>query len=103
MIAAASAKPCATGRADKWIADTWITCGSEMGCAAAAGSRWLADRDGRAYLCDATAWCRHHRDDWENLMSPVSLLLNLFWIVFGVLWMAVAWIVAALILRRRYE
>ena len=31
-------------------------------------------------------------------MSPVSLLLNVFWIVFGGLWMAVAWGVAAVIM-----
>ena len=31
-------------------------------------------------------------------MSPISLLLNLLWIVFGGLWMAVGWIVAAVIM-----
>ena len=31
-------------------------------------------------------------------MSPMSLLLNLLWIVFGGLWMAVGWVVAALIM-----
>lgn len=31
-------------------------------------------------------------------MSPVSLLLNLIWIVFGGFWMAVAWAVAAVIM-----
>jgi len=31
-------------------------------------------------------------------MSPVSLLLNLLWIVFGGLWMAVGWVIAALIM-----
>jgi uncharacterized membrane protein YccF (DUF307 family) len=31
-------------------------------------------------------------------MSPMSLLLNLLWIVFGGLWMAVAWVVAAVIM-----
>ena len=31
-------------------------------------------------------------------MSPMSLLLNLLWIVFGGLWMAVGWIVAAVIM-----
>ena len=30
-------------------------------------------------------------------MSPVSLLLNLLWIIFGGLWMAIGWIVAAVI------
>ncbi len=31
-------------------------------------------------------------------MSPLSLLLNLIWIVFGGLWMAVGWAVAAVIM-----
>ena len=31
-------------------------------------------------------------------MSPVSLLLNLLWIVFGGLWMAVGWVIAAVIM-----
>ena len=31
-------------------------------------------------------------------MSSVSLLLNLLWIVFGGLWMAVGWVVAAVIM-----
>ncbi|HLH94553.1 MAG TPA: YccF domain-containing protein [Xanthobacteraceae bacterium] len=31
-------------------------------------------------------------------MSPLSLVLNLVWIVFGGLWMAVGWVVAALIM-----
>jgi uncharacterized membrane protein YccF (DUF307 family) len=31
-------------------------------------------------------------------MPPMSLLLNLLWIVFGGLWMAVAWLFAALIM-----
>jgi uncharacterized membrane protein YccF (DUF307 family) len=31
-------------------------------------------------------------------MSPLSFLLNLLWIVFGGLWMAVGWIVAAVIM-----
>jgi uncharacterized membrane protein YccF (DUF307 family) len=31
-------------------------------------------------------------------MSPVSLLLNLLWIVFGGLWMAIGWIVATVIM-----
>ena len=31
-------------------------------------------------------------------MSPLSLLLNVFWIVFGGLWMAVGWGIAALIM-----
>jgi uncharacterized membrane protein YccF (DUF307 family) len=31
-------------------------------------------------------------------MSPVSLLLNLLWIVFGGLWMAIGWMVAAVIM-----
>jgi uncharacterized membrane protein YccF (DUF307 family) len=31
-------------------------------------------------------------------MSPVSLLLNLLWIIFGGLWMAVGWLIAAVIM-----
>ncbi len=31
-------------------------------------------------------------------MSPVSLLLNLLWIVFGGLWMAVGWLIGAAIM-----
>jgi uncharacterized membrane protein YccF (DUF307 family) len=31
-------------------------------------------------------------------MSPLSFVLNILWIVFGGLWMAVAWIVAAIIM-----
>jgi uncharacterized membrane protein YccF (DUF307 family) len=31
-------------------------------------------------------------------MSPISLLLNVLWIVFGGLWMAVGWLFAALIM-----
>ena len=31
-------------------------------------------------------------------MSPVSLLLNVFWIVFGGLWMAVGWGIAAVVM-----
>jgi uncharacterized membrane protein YccF (DUF307 family) len=31
-------------------------------------------------------------------MSPGSLLLNLVWIVFGGLWMAVGWVIAAVIM-----
>ena len=31
-------------------------------------------------------------------MSAMSLLLNVLWIVFGGLWMAVAWIVAAVLM-----
>jgi uncharacterized membrane protein YccF (DUF307 family) len=31
-------------------------------------------------------------------MSPLSLLLNIIWIVFGGFWMAIAWVVAAIIM-----
>jgi uncharacterized membrane protein YccF (DUF307 family) len=31
-------------------------------------------------------------------MSPVSLLLNILWLVFGGIWMALAWLIAALIM-----
>ena len=33
-----------------------------------------------------------------RVMSPVSLLLNLIWIVFGGLWMAAGWIIAAVVM-----
>ncbi|HZB90976.1 MAG TPA: YccF domain-containing protein, partial [Stellaceae bacterium] len=31
-------------------------------------------------------------------MPATSLILNLFWIVFGGLWMAVAWLIAAVLM-----
>jgi uncharacterized membrane protein YccF (DUF307 family) len=31
-------------------------------------------------------------------MSPVSLILNIFWVVFGGAWMALAWLIAAVIM-----
>src|ERR1700728_54136 len=31
-------------------------------------------------------------------MSPVSLLLNIFWLIFGGIWMAMGWLVAAVIM-----
>jgi uncharacterized membrane protein YccF (DUF307 family) len=31
-------------------------------------------------------------------MTPVSILLNVLWIVFGGLWMAIGWVVAAIIM-----
>src|SRR5271165_5988350 len=31
-------------------------------------------------------------------MSPITFLLNLLWIVFGGLWMAVGWVIAAVIM-----
>ena len=33
-----------------------------------------------------------------SLMGPLSLLLNILWIVFGGLWMALAWVIAAVIM-----
>jgi uncharacterized membrane protein YccF (DUF307 family) len=33
-----------------------------------------------------------------RVMSPFSLLLNLLWIVFGGLWMAAGWIIAAVVM-----
>ena len=32
------------------------------------------------------------------VMSPVSLLLNLLWIIFGGLWMAAGWMIAAVVM-----
>ena len=31
-------------------------------------------------------------------MSPISMLLNLLWIIFGGLWMAAAWVIAAVVM-----
>jgi uncharacterized membrane protein YccF (DUF307 family) len=31
-------------------------------------------------------------------MSPVSLMLNVLWIVFGGLWMAICWVIAAILM-----
>jgi uncharacterized membrane protein YccF (DUF307 family) len=31
-------------------------------------------------------------------MSPLSVLLNLLWIIFGGLWMAVGWMIAAVVM-----
>src|SRR2546429_1578873 len=38
------------------------------------------------------------RQDRVSVMSPVSLLLNIIWIVFGGAWMAFGWLVAAVIM-----
>jgi uncharacterized membrane protein YccF (DUF307 family) len=44
--------------------------------------------------------CHRHMmaSDRTALMSPLSLLLNLLWIFFGGLWMAIGWLVAAVIM-----
>jgi uncharacterized membrane protein YccF (DUF307 family) len=34
----------------------------------------------------------------DNFMSPTSFLLNLLWIVFGGLWMAIGWVIAGVIM-----
>src|SRR3981189_706731 len=39
-----------------------------------------------------------HSNFERNRMAPVSILLNILWIVFGGLWMAAAWVIAAFIL-----
>jgi uncharacterized membrane protein YccF (DUF307 family) len=41
---------------------------------------------------------RRRRNRWINSMSPVSLLLNVLWIVIGGAWMAAGWLVAAVIM-----
>jgi uncharacterized membrane protein YccF (DUF307 family) len=33
-----------------------------------------------------------------QVMSPLSLLLNLLWIIFGGLWMAAGWMIAAVVM-----
>jgi len=40
----------------------------------------------------------YRRQDGDGFMSPVSLLLNILWIVIGGAWMAVGWLVAAVIM-----
>jgi uncharacterized membrane protein YccF (DUF307 family) len=57
------------------------------------------------FACPA---CRHmigeiigqtlHSSLQRDRMPPVSILLNVFWIVFGGLWMAFGWVVAAIIM-----
>jgi uncharacterized membrane protein YccF (DUF307 family) len=37
-------------------------------------------------------------DELRKQMSPIRFLLNLLWIVFGGLWMAAAWLIAALVM-----
>src|SRR6266436_2187533 len=39
-----------------------------------------------------------HSNSERNRMAPVSILLNILWIVFGGLWMAAAWVIAAFIM-----
>src|SRR5258708_35257553 len=39
-----------------------------------------------------------HSNSERNRMAPVSVLLNILWIVFGGLWMAAAWVIAAFIM-----
>jgi uncharacterized membrane protein YccF (DUF307 family) len=34
----------------------------------------------------------------QRPMSPLSLLLNLLWMIFGGIWMAVGWLIAAVIM-----
>src|ERR1700680_556388 len=57
------------------------------------------------FACPA---CRHmigeiisrtlHSSLQRNRMTPVSIFLNVLWIVFGALWMAFGWVVAAIIM-----
>jgi uncharacterized membrane protein YccF (DUF307 family) len=60
---------------------------------------------GRTVALAFALYCTHHPSEQavpraaaENPVSPVSLLLNLLWILFGGLWMAVGWVIAALIM-----
>jgi uncharacterized membrane protein YccF (DUF307 family) len=62
--------------------------------------RELAVRRMRTYISRAQ-WRRRARRFAaveEGLMSVLALLLNLLWIVFGGLWMAIGWVVAAVIM-----
>ena len=40
----------------------------------------------------------HRLNSRKKLMSALSLLLNLLWIVFGGLWMAIGWVIAAVLM-----
>ena len=40
----------------------------------------------------------HEARTTPHVMSPLSLLLNLLWIVFGGLWMAAGWMIAAIVM-----
>src|ERR1043166_4615997 len=42
--------------------------------------------------------CDYPEALYITAMSPIALLLNLLWIVFGGLWMAVGWVFAAVIM-----
>src|SRR5690348_6956279 len=70
--------------------------------------QWIGDEDRRQLRrsrfkpdgdCDrsSTVYIAAKSSSLEK-MSPIALLLNLLWIVFGGLWMAVAWVVAAVIM-----
>src|ERR1700745_524124 len=34
----------------------------------------------------------------NTIMSPLSLLLNVLWMIFGGIWMAIGWLIAAVIM-----
>ena len=57
------------------------------------GSLLVGDRPNHRYLK-----FRHIKRTVLNPMSPVSLLLNILWIVIGGAWMALGWVVAAAIM-----
>jgi uncharacterized membrane protein YccF (DUF307 family) len=45
------------------------------------------------------AHCRQGLHPSENTaMSPLSLLLNVLWMIFGGIWMAIGWLIAAVIM-----
>jgi uncharacterized membrane protein YccF (DUF307 family) len=52
--------------------------------------RAIARRDGAPF--------EEITEDEDSDMPPVSILLNVLWIVFGGFWMAAAWVVAAIIM-----
>jgi hypothetical protein len=35
-------------------------------------------------------------------MPPVSMLLNILWIIFGGLWMAAGWVIAAIVMAHHH-
>jgi len=58
--------------------------------------RGLADEPLRHYITPAAQQASSRRGSFP--MSPVSILLNLAWIVFGGLYMAVGWLIATVIM-----
>src|SRR4051794_12810772 len=67
-------------------------------CAAEAASAGLVAVLSDPHLSPARRNPSLHRGGREEPMSPVSLVLNVLWIVFGGIWMAAGWLIAAVIM-----